>query len=107
MQTEESSVEPVAPVAEKPTEAETPAKPARTRLGVFKKLKGKNKFDTMENYSIAGVVVGALMFTAGIGMTAINTQGVSVVIVMIGALVSFLSSVALILSWLFKSMFAD
>lgn len=92
MQTEESSA------------AETPVK---KRTGLLKRFKGRNKYETIENYSILGAVFGALAFAGGVGLTALNTTGMSVVIIMMGALLSFLSSVVLVFSWLLRAMFMD
>lgn len=91
--------------SEKSEQPET-AKP-KTRVGLFKRLKGRNRYETMENYSICGVVFGALMFAGGIGLTAIATKGIPAIITMMGALLSFLSSVSLVFTWILKEMFLE
>jgi hypothetical protein len=88
-----------------PETMEETAPKAKVKLGIFKRLKGTNRYETMENYSLFGVVFGALIFAGGIGLTAINTQGIPVVITMLGAFVSFVSSVILVFSWLLKAIF--
>jgi hypothetical protein len=89
---------------EESSAAETPTK---KRTGLFKRFRGRNKYETVENYSILGAVFGALAFAGGIGLTALTTKGISVVIIMMGALISFLSSLVLVFSWLLKTMFVD
>ena len=76
-------------------------------LGVktLKNLKGKNKFETAEHYSMLCVVLGALVFAGGVGLTALSTSGISVIITMLGALVSFCAAVLLVFVWLAKEIF--
>ena len=68
-------------------------------------LKGKNKFETLENYLIALIVLGAVLFGAGIGMTAINSKGISTVTAMLGVFISFIFTVALVFVWVAKDIF--
>lgn len=70
-------------------------------------LKGKDRYETAENYSIAVIVFGAVMLSLGTGLTIFSTKGISVVMAMIGALVSFLATVALIFVWLAQEMFGE
>lgn len=79
----------------------------KPKAGIFKRLKGKNRYETMENYSICGVVFGTLVFAVGTLLTAFNTRGAPAVITMIGVLLSFLSSVSLVSVWFLKEMFLD
>ena len=65
-------------------------------------LKGSDKFETAENYSLGGVLFGALMFTSGVGLTALNTKGISTILAMFGSLIAFLSTVILIIVWIVK-----
>jgi len=76
-----------------------------SKLGLFKILKGRNRRESLENYSIGGVVFGALLLSAGIGLTVLNPKGMSAIVAMIGALLSFVSSVTLVISWLLKELF--
>ncbi len=71
-------------------------------LSVIRKLKGENRLETIENYSISGVVFGALMFSVGIGSTVITPKGIPTIISMLGALVSFISTVLFIFTLLIK-----
>lgn len=66
------------------------------------RLKGKDRFDTIENWIILFIVLGALMLSVGIGLTAINPKGISAILAMSGSLLAFLSTVALIFTWLVK-----
>jgi len=61
-------------------------------LNVRNRLKAETKLGTYENYSLAGVVFGALFFSAGIGLSAISSKGIPVIIAMLGAFVVFISS---------------
>ena len=68
----------------------------------FSKLKGKDKFETAENFCILFIFIGAVIFSLSLGLNIISTKGFPVILSMLGALVSFLSTVGLILVWLVK-----
>ena len=68
----------------------------------FSKLKGKDKLETAENYSILFIFVGALILSGGIGLNIVSTKGTSAILAMLGVLISFLSIVALIVVWVIK-----
>ncbi|HKZ45306.1 MAG TPA: hypothetical protein VJ343_01230 [archaeon] len=70
-------------------------------------LKGKNKFESLENLSILFICLGALILSLGIGMTIFNTSGLSAIMAMMGAFVAFISIVVLIFIWLAKDLFGD
>ncbi len=63
-----------------------------------------NRYEKMEGYCIIVLIIGALMLSAGIGLSAINTKGISAIMAMLGSVISFLATVALILVWLFKEL---
>jgi hypothetical protein len=65
-------------------------------------LKGKNRYETLENYSILFIIIGAGILTLGIGLSAINPKGISAVLAMLGSLISFLFTIILILVWLMR-----
>jgi len=65
-------------------------------------LKGSDKYDTAENYALAGVLMGSLALAAGIGLAALSTQGISTILAMMGSLIAFLSTVILIFVWVAK-----
>jgi len=70
-------------------------------------LKGKDKYTTAENYSILFIFVGAIILSAGIGLTIFSTQGIFTILAMLGSFVAFISTVILILSWLAKEIFGE
>jgi len=74
-------------------------------LNALRVPRGKDRFETAENYSIAGVVIGAVLFALGVGLAAFSPAGVPAMLAMLGAVVSFVSSVALVFSWLVKDLF--
>lgn len=75
------------------------------KTGLFVRLKGRDMYETLENYSIGGVVFGALVASAGIALTTLSPKGIPAGIAMVGTLLSFLSAVSLVLSWLLKELF--
>ena len=64
------------------------------------KLKGKDRFETLENYSILFIFTGAIILSAGIGLDILNPKGLSAMLSMFGSLLAFISTIALILVWL-------
>ena len=70
-------------------------------------LKGKDKYETLENYLIGLIVLGAVLFGAGIGMSAISTKGFSTITSMIGIFASFIFTVALVFLWVAKDIFGN
>ena len=71
------------------------------------KLKGATRSDTLENCSIAGIVVGVIMFAVGMGLTAISTTGISALLTILGSFVSFIATIFLIFVWLAKELKSD
>jgi hypothetical protein len=71
------------------------------------KLKGKDRFETAENYSILSILIGALILSLGIGLTIITPKGFPAILAMLGSLIAFVSTVALILVWLVKEFSGD
>jgi hypothetical protein len=65
-------------------------------------LKGSDKYETAENCALSGVLIGALLLSSGIGLTALNAKGVPTILAMIGSLIAFLSTVILIFVWISK-----
>ena len=70
----------------------------------FGLLKGKTRYEKAENYCIIVLIVGAIMLSAGIGLTIISTKGIPAILAMLGSLISFLATVVLIFVWLFKEL---
>jgi len=71
------------------------------------RLKGEDKFETLENYSIFLIVIGAFILAGGMGLTVISSKGISTVLMMLGSFISFLFTVALIFVLLVKEIFGD
>ena len=67
-------------------------------------FKDKTRYEKLEGYCIAILLIGALMLSAGIGLTIISTKGIPAIMAMLGSLISFLATVALIFVWLFKEL---
>ena len=66
------------------------------------KLKGKDRFETLENYSILFIFIGAIILSSGIGLNILNPKGLSAILSMFGSLIAFVSTIALIIVWLLK-----
>jgi len=67
-------------------------------------FKGKTRYEKIESYCIIVLLFGAIVLTIGIGLTGINTKGIPAILAMLGSLISFLATVALIFVWLFKEL---
>jgi len=65
-------------------------------------LKGSDRYETAENWAIAFIVVGAVMLSAGIGISIFNPKGIAAILAMLGSFVSFVATVVLIFIWLAK-----
>ena len=73
--------------------------------GLFKDLlKGKTRYERMEGYCILVIIIGAIILSTGIGLTAISTKGISAIMAMLGSVITFLATVVLIFVWLFKEL---
>jgi hypothetical protein len=73
----------------------------------FGMLKSKDKYERAEGYCIVILLAGALMLSVGIGLTIITTKGIPAILAMLGSLISFLATVALIFTWLAKELFGE
>ena len=71
------------------------------------KLRGKDKYETLENYSILFIFVGGVMLSAGVSLTGFSTKGVSAILAMLGSLIAFLATTILIIIWLIKEFRSD
>jgi hypothetical protein len=65
-------------------------------------LKGKGKLETAENYSIAAVFGGALLLSAGMGLSIFGPKGFSTILAMLGSFITFVATFVLILVWAMK-----
>jgi hypothetical protein len=75
--------------------------------GILSILKSKNKYEKAEGYCILILVAGGLILSLGIGLTIINTKGISAILAMSGALISFLATIGLIVVWLIQELIGD
>ena len=76
-------------------------------MKIFNMLKSENKYERVESYCILFLLVGSLMLSFGIGLTVINTKGISAIFAMLGSLIAFLSTVALIFTWLIQEFLGE
>ncbi|MEM5790509.1 MAG: hypothetical protein QXP77_00415 [Candidatus Aenigmatarchaeota archaeon] len=70
----------------------------------LEKLKGKDKLETCENISIISIFLGGLILSIGIGSTIFTPKGFTVVLAMLGAFISFVSTLILIIIWLIREI---
>jgi hypothetical protein len=63
---------------------------------------GKTMLETGENFAILFLIFGAALISIGMGLTIITPKGIPAVLAMLGAFISFLSTIALIILWLLK-----
>lgn len=76
-------------------------------MKILNMLKSENKFEKMEGYSMLVLIVGAVMLSAGMGLTILDPQGVSAITAMLGSLITFLGIIGLIMTWLIQELFGD
>ncbi len=65
-------------------------------------LKGKDKYETLENYSILFLFLGSISLSIGIGLSAFQ-KGMPTILAMLGSFITFISIILLIFIWLAKS----
>ena len=65
-------------------------------------LKGENKKETLENYSIALIILGGVIMVSGIGLSTFYPKGLAAILAMLGSFIAFVSTIMLIISWLWK-----
>ena len=70
-------------------------------LKVFK-LKSKDKLEMAEGYAIVSIFAGGIILSLGIGLSILSTKGISAILAMLGSVLAFLSTLALIIVWLVK-----
>ncbi len=76
-------------------------------MKIFDMLKTGNKYERTESYCILFLLTGSIMLSAGIGLTIISTKGIPAILAMLGSLIAFLSTVALIFTWLVQELFGE
>lgn len=75
-------------------------------FGVFK-LKSKDKLERSEGFCILFIFIGAFTAALGIGLSILNTKGISAILAMLGSTFAFLSTLTLIIIWLIKEWVSD
>lgn len=70
-------------------------------------LKGKNTYETIENVSILFIIIGAILLSTGLGLSVVMSKGLSAILALTGAFLTFFSVVILIFSWLVKELKGD
>ncbi len=66
------------------------------------KIKGATRLETVENICIVFIIVGAVILSIGIGSTAITTKGLPAIVSMLGAVITFSSTIAWVFTWIVK-----
>lgn len=74
---------------------------------VLDMLKGKDKYETLENHSILFICMGAVILSSGMGLNVVSPKGFSAILAMLGAFVAFLAIVFLIFIWFVKELKSD
>ncbi|MBD3155880.1 MAG: hypothetical protein GF368_04460 [Candidatus Aenigmarchaeota archaeon] len=65
-------------------------------------LKSENNLEKAEGLCILSLFASGLILSFGIGLSILNTKGISAILAMLGSLFTFLSTLALIIVWLIK-----
>jgi len=65
-------------------------------------INSKDKLERAEGYCILSIFVGAVFLSLGIGLSILNTKGISAILAMLGSVLAFLSTIGLIIVWLMK-----
>lgn len=70
-------------------------------------IRGKDRFETVENFSILFIAIGSITLAVGMVIAGLNTVGLGPIMAMMGTLIAFLATVVLIYNWLAKDFFSD
>ena len=65
-------------------------------------LKGKDRYETTENYSILFIFIGAILFSTGTGLTIFSPKGIPAIMTMLGSLLAFTATIVWIFSLLLR-----
>ena len=74
-------------------------------MKIFDMLKSENKYERVQNYCILFLIAGSIILSVGIGLTVITPKGIPAILPMLGSLISFLSTVALVFVWIVQELF--
>ena len=70
-------------------------------------LKSENKFERIEGYCILVLLAGSIMLSIGMVLASVNPKGISAITAMLGSLIAFLGSVALVFTWVAQELFGE
>jgi len=74
-------------------------------LGMLKgRLRGRDKLETLENWSILIILLGGFLLSTGIASSIITTKGIPTVLAMSGSFISFVGIISLVLVWLIQEL---
>lgn len=71
------------------------------------KIKGKSAIEKLEVFCIIFIFLGAFTLTIGIGLSILNTKGISAILAMLGSVIAFLATISLIIIWFIKEWGSD
>ena len=71
-------------------------------FNILGKLKTKDKYETLENYSLLVIFASGVIMSLGIALTSISSASLPAIMSMLGGLAAFLGTVLLIFIWLIK-----
>lgn len=67
-------------------------------------LKGNNIWETVENYCILSIVVGAVLLSTGLGLSTFFEKGISAVLAIFGGFAVIAATAVMIFSWVIKEV---
>ncbi|MEM5793089.1 MAG: hypothetical protein QXY45_01870 [Candidatus Aenigmatarchaeota archaeon] len=70
-------------------------------------LKSKSKIDRAEGFAILSILSGGVILSLGIGLSILNPKGISAILAMLGAFLTFISTISLIFVWLIRELKSD
>jgi hypothetical protein len=77
------------------------------RITEILQLKSEDNLVRAEGFCILALFVSGILLSLGIGLSILNTKGISAILAMLGGLFTFLSTLALIIVWLIKEWKSD
>jgi len=82
-------------------------KEKKTILVSLPNIMGKNRYETVENFSILFIAIGSITLAVGMLVAGLNTVGLGPIMAMMGTLTAFLATVVLVYNWLIKEFSSD
>jgi len=71
---------------------------------VLAMLKGNSVWEKIENYCLLALFVGAIVLSAGLGLSALSPSGLPAVLAMTGGFVVISATTIMVFSWLAKDL---